>query len=69
MGNGVTSHPIDDPRVMGIMGSEAVAAKSRTIGMGGVRPQIPLPPNASNTLFVEGLPANCTRREMSRILL
>ena len=35
--------------------------------MGGVRPQIPLPPNASNTLFVEGLPANCTRREMSHI--
>nr|XP_033512242.1 RNA-binding protein 2-like isoform X2 [Nicotiana tomentosiformis] len=66
MGNGVTSHPIDDPRAMGIVGAEAVVAKSRAIGMGGVRPEIPLPPNASSTLFVEGLPANCTRREMSR---
>ncbi|XP_016499043.2 RNA-binding protein 2 isoform X4 [Nicotiana tabacum] len=67
MGNGVTSHPIDDPRAMGIVGAEAVVAKSRAIGMGGVRPEIPLPPNASSTLFVEGLPANCTRREMSHI--
>lgn len=27
-----------------------------------------LPPDASNTLFVEGLPSNCSRREVSRIL-
>ncbi|XP_051184180.1 nuclear speckle RNA-binding protein B-like [Lolium perenne] len=27
-----------------------------------------LPPNASNTLYVDGLPTNCTRRELTRIL-
>lgn len=27
-----------------------------------------LPPDASNTLFVEGLPSNCSRREVARIL-
>lgn len=69
MSNGVGSHSIDGPRVMGTVGSEPVAARSRTIGFGGVRPEVPLPPEASSTLFVEGLPAHCTRREVSRILL
>lgn len=69
MSNGVTSHPIDGPRVMGTVGSEPVAARSRATGFGGVRPEVPLPPEASSTLFVEGLPANCARREVSRILL
>lgn len=27
-----------------------------------------LPPDASNTLYVEGLPSNCSRREVARIL-
>lgn len=67
MSNGVMSHPIDGSRVMGTVGSEPVASKSRTIGFGGVRPEVPLPPEASSTLFVEGLPANCTRREVSHI--
>ncbi|XP_057774194.1 RNA-binding protein 1-like [Salvia miltiorrhiza] len=58
-------HHVDDPRVLGMGGSDAAAAaKSRS--MGG-RPEIPLPPDASSTLFVEGLPANCTRREVSHI--
>ncbi|GMP70649.1 hypothetical protein CsSME_00029417 [Camellia sinensis var. sinensis] len=35
------------------------------MGLGDGRP---LPSDASSTLFVEGLPANCTRREVSRIL-
>lgn len=33
------------------------------------RPEMSLPPDASNTLFVEGLTANCSRREVSRILM
>lgn len=28
-----------------------------------------LPPNASSTLFVEGFPADCTQREIARILV
>jgi hypothetical protein len=43
--------------------------KDRTMGYGGGRSEVPLPPDASSTLFVEGLPANCTRREVARILL
>lgn len=31
-------------------------------------PPLPLPPDASNTLYVEGLPSNCSRREVARIL-
>ncbi|KAF3681301.1 hypothetical protein FXO38_01792 [Capsicum annuum] len=67
MSNGVTRHPNDGPRVKGNVGSEPIAAKSWTIGFGGGRSQVPLPPEASSTLFVEGLPANCTRREVSHI--
>lgn len=65
--------PVDDPRVLGLGGSDPViVSKSRTMGIGsgsgGGRSEIPLPPDASSTLFVEGLPSNCTRREVSRIL-
>jgi len=45
----------------GIMGIEDV-------GMVGGRPEATLPPNANCTLYVEGLPADCTRREVARIL-
>ncbi|KAK6786183.1 hypothetical protein RDI58_014708 [Solanum bulbocastanum] len=37
--------------------------------MVGGRPEATLPPDASSTLFVEDLPEDCTRREVSRILL
>ncbi|KAI3443939.1 hypothetical protein Pfo_000604 [Paulownia fortunei] len=37
------------------------------VGVGGGRPQISLPPDDCSTLFVEGLPADCTRREVSHI--
>ncbi|KAL1187930.1 Nuclear speckle RNA-binding protein A [Cardamine amara subsp. amara] len=30
------------------------------------REPLPLPPDASNTLYVEGLPSNCSRREVAR---
>ncbi|KAI5657642.1 hypothetical protein M9H77_26435 [Catharanthus roseus] len=64
--------PVDDPRVLGLGGSDPViVSKSRTMGIGsgsgGGRSEIPLPPDASSTLFVEGLPSNCTRREVSHI--
>lgn len=61
-------HRVDDPHVTKIGGSDSVVAASWTMGMGGGRPEISLPPDATSTLFVEGLPANCTRREVSRIL-
>ncbi|CAH8354667.1 unnamed protein product [Eruca vesicaria subsp. sativa] len=31
------------------------------------RDPLPLPPDASNTLYVEGLPSNCSRREVAHI--
>ncbi|CAL5386488.1 unnamed protein product [Camellia sinensis] len=32
------------------------------------RDTLPLPPDASNTLYVEGLPSDCRKREVARIL-
>ncbi|XP_020112778.1 RNA-binding protein 1-like isoform X1 [Ananas comosus] len=55
-------YPADDRRI-----AVAGGVDSRTLGYAGVRPEPPLPPDASNTLFVEGLPANVTRREVSHI--
>lgn len=69
MSGGIAAHPTDDPRILGIGGSDPVGAKGRAMGVGGGRTEVPLPPDASSTLYVEGLPANCTRREVSRILL
>ncbi|XP_011084538.1 RNA-binding protein 1-like isoform X1 [Sesamum indicum] len=61
-------HHVDDPRVMAVGGSEpAASTKIRSIGVEAVQPEISLPPDASSTLFVEGLPANCTRREVCHI--
>ena len=34
----------------------------------GMVPEDILPPNASSTLYVEGLPEDCTTREVARIL-
>jgi hypothetical protein len=62
MGAGMAGYPVDERRMMGVVGMDAR-------GMGyGARPEPPLPPDASSTLYIEGLPANCTRREVSRIL-
>lgn len=79
----MTGHPVDDRRMMGVGGMDGRTVgygggrpepplggmDSRTVGYGSGRPEPPLPQDASNTLFVEGLPANCTRREVSRILV
>ncbi|KAK6926054.1 hypothetical protein RJ641_007773 [Dillenia turbinata] len=54
---GVSGHRVDDPRIMGIGSIDPeVAAKSRTLGLGGGRAEIPLPPDASSTLFAGGDP-------------
>ncbi|CAL5364591.1 unnamed protein product [Camellia sinensis] len=67
LSGGLSGRPADDARIIGIGGSDpAVIAKNRSLGLGDGRPELPLPPDATNTLFVEGLPANCTRREESR---
>ncbi|KAG9158038.1 hypothetical protein Leryth_000202 [Lithospermum erythrorhizon] len=68
MSGGLSERSMNDPRAMNIGRSDqSMQAKSLTIAAGGGRPEIPLPPDASNTLFVEGLPSNCTRREVSHI--
>ncbi|TVU04710.1 hypothetical protein EJB05_47841 [Eragrostis curvula] len=63
MGAGMAGYPVDDRRMMGVVGMDGR-------GMGyGARPEPPLPPDASSTLYIEGLPANCTRREVSLLFL
>jgi len=61
MGAGMAGYGVDDRRMMGVVGMD-----NRGMGYGG-RPEPPLPPDASSTLYIEGLPANCTRREVSHI--
>nr|XP_051197911.1 nuclear speckle RNA-binding protein A-like isoform X2 [Lolium perenne]XP_051197912.1 nuclear speckle RNA-binding protein A-like isoform X3 [Lolium perenne] len=39
----------------------------RNAGFGGGISEPPLPPDASNTLFIEGIPTDCERREVSHI--
>lgn len=63
MGAGMAAYGVDERCMMGVVGMD-----SRGMGYGR-RPDPPLPPDASSTLYIEGLPANCTRREVSRILL
>lgn len=61
---------VDDPRIVALGGVDSGATvKDRSMGFGSTRPEVPLPPDATSTLFVEGLPSNCTRREVARILL
>ncbi|XP_026424155.1 RNA-binding protein 1-like [Papaver somniferum] len=68
-GGGMLGHQVDDPRMLGLRSFDPgmVPPKSRDMGLPSIKQEIPLPPDASNTLFVEGLPANCTRREVSHI--
>ncbi|KAI3712505.1 hypothetical protein L1987_71062 [Smallanthus sonchifolius] len=66
-------HEVSHARLMGMgsLGSVASAVaettKIREAGLLGVRPEISLPPDASNTLFIEGLPSDCSRREVAHI--
>lgn len=69
VGGGVPGHSINDPPpIVGIGGVVSGAnVNDRSASFGGGRPNVPLPPDASNTLFVEGLPSSCTRREIAHI--
>ncbi|BAS95935.1 RNA-binding protein 1 [Oryza sativa Japonica Group] len=59
---GNAGYPVEDRPMMAGGGMEA-----RNIGFGGGMPEPPLPPDASNTLFIEGIPTDCARREVSHI--
>lgn len=70
LGGQIPSRAVDDPRMLALGGVDPSATvKDRNLGFGSTRPEVPLPPDATSTLFVEGLPSNCTRREVARILL
>ncbi|TVT98093.1 hypothetical protein EJB05_46576 [Eragrostis curvula] len=60
---GNAGYPVDDRPMMAARGMD-----NRNIGYGGGMPEPSLPPDASNTLFIEGVPTGCSRREVSRIL-
>ncbi|XP_074349998.1 nuclear speckle RNA-binding protein A-like [Apium graveolens] len=57
--------PIDDPQTMRSRGSDILVAKRQSLGVG--RLETNLPRDASKTLFVKGLPKNCSRREVAHI--
>lgn len=72
--------PICDPVASGRPGpgSPEFAPNSRRMGFSGQIPldevprpcgTLPLPPDASSTLYIEGLPPDSTKREVARILL
>ncbi|EEF46575.1 RNA-binding protein 2 isoform X2 [Ricinus communis] len=66
--SGVPNRVADDPRIMGIGGLDpGPTVKDRTLGLGSGRPETSLPPDATSTLFVEGLPSDCSRREVAHI--
>ncbi|XVF53345.1 hypothetical protein PTKIN_Ptkin05aG0092000 [Pterospermum kingtungense] len=68
MGGGMPGRSVDDPRMAGIGSVDlGQTIKDRTLGFGSGRSEPPLPPDASSTLFVEGLPSDCTCREVSHI--
>ncbi|KAE8699829.1 MEG5 [Hibiscus syriacus] len=64
---GMPRRSVDDPHMVGIGGVDGPTIKDRTIGFGSGRPEPSLPSDASSTLYVEGLPSDCTRREVSHI--
>ena len=83
LGRGVGGLPgpsLADPAVMGRPGGSGpdIARNGRNVNYGSQLPvdavsrpgpeTVPLPPDASSTLYVEGLPSDSTRREVARIL-
>ncbi|XP_004496491.1 RNA-binding protein 2-like [Cicer arietinum] len=75
---GMPGHSLGDPTVMQHPGGGPdLARNGRNANFGGQLPinaisrpgpeTIPLPPDASSTLYVEGLPSDCTRREVAHI--
>ncbi|KAI3820362.1 hypothetical protein L1987_07908 [Smallanthus sonchifolius] len=76
---GMHSHPLLDPVAMargGPMGPD-LAANGRAFPVDlhspvnlmarPTRDTLPLPADASSTIYIEGLPSNCTRREVAHI--
>ncbi|XP_061352444.1 RNA-binding protein 1-like [Gastrolobium bilobum] len=67
-GGRVPSRSIDDSHVTSIGGVDrGTNAKDKILGFSSGRDDYSLPPDATSTLFVEGLPSNCTRREVAHI--
>lgn len=76
LGRGIS---VGEPSLLGRPGSIApdAASNGRDVGYGGqlrvdmmarpVRETVPLPSDASNTLYVEGLPPNSSKREVAHI--
>lgn len=80
IGGGMSGLPIADSAVMTRPRSAGLdlASNGRDVGFVRQRPEdriarsdremAHLPPDASNTLYVEGFPPDCSRREVARIL-
>lgn len=78
-GGGLPGMPISDPGAIGRPGpvGSDIASNGRAMGYGNQLPldamprpgrdTVPLPPDASNTLYVEGLPSDSKRREVAHI--
>lgn len=59
-------HPVD----VSVRGSNPERRnESPSMTLDGGKPKSSIPSDASRTLFVQGLPSDCTCREVSRILL
>ena len=81
VGGGMSGLPIPDSAVMGRPRSDGpdLASNGRDVGFVRQRQEerigrsdreiANLPPDATNTLYVEGFPPDCSRREVARILL
>ncbi|XP_056159589.1 nuclear speckle RNA-binding protein A-like [Syzygium oleosum] len=68
VGAGTSVHSFDDLPMVGVAGLGPMTPMAEgTLPFEGWKAEVPLPPDASNTLFVEGLPPKCTRREVSHI--
>lgn len=79
-GSGISSRPTSAHAVMSHHGDVVsdLVRNGRSIGFVDQLPVdeiakpgreiVPLPPDASNTLYVEGLPPDSTKREVARIL-
>ncbi|KAJ1388510.1 RNA-binding domain superfamily [Sesbania bispinosa] len=68
IGGRVPSHSIEDSHVTSFGGVDrGTNAKEKIMGLSSGRDDHSLPPDATSTLFVEGLPSNCSRREVAHI--
>ncbi|XP_027903951.1 nuclear speckle RNA-binding protein A-like isoform X2 [Vigna unguiculata] len=68
IGGRVPNRTVDDSHVANIGGVDrGTNAKDKILGFSSGRADRSLPPDATSTLFVEGLPSNCTRREVAHI--